>query len=460
MTSSSIIDKIAAVFTSAGHWVSVNIFHPPGLLEVGLAGLTYFLAWLLARKLCSFLESKSQHPPHAHFRFSPDHFALVVRFVLWLFALWFLQVLFTMLKLPAEALRLAFDLALVLLAVRFAALCIKSRFWVHVFYGVSAVVIALRILGLWNPTVHLLASMTIELGAISFSVWGMLKAMAIFIVLWGAGSVASRLFAHWLSSAANLTYSDRVLIQRTFNGMMAAIVVLVSLHAAGIHMAAIAFTGGVVGIAIGIGLQKLGSNFVSGIHLLLAKPIRQGDVIVLNDAFSGAPFGWVTRIGMMYVHLATRDGTEHMVPNETFLTQKIENLSYSDNRVRMRISFGIAYKSDLKKAMTLALEAARGTDRVLKAPEPACVVTEFGDSNVMFQVLVWVEDPRQGLGRIRSNILLAIWETFHNNGIEFAFPQRDLHIVDGGKARGDGELMARTVPPEVPAARNDADVDH
>jgi small-conductance mechanosensitive channel len=448
--------EVKAVFTSLGHWVSVNILHPHGLLQVAVAGLTYFLAWLLARRIGRFLESQSlPSAPHSHFRLNPAHFVLVTQFVLWLFTLWFFQVLFDKLKLSTGALRVTIDLGLALLAIRFAALYIKNRFWVHTFYIACALVIALRIFGLWDATVNLLESMTIDLGAISFSLWGVIKAVAVFIVLWAAGSVANRFFAHWLSGSTHLTYSDRVLVQRAFNGTMATMVVLVTLHAAGIHMAAIAFTGGVIGIAIGMGLQKLGSNFVSGILLLLRKPIRQGDVIMLKDAFSGASRGWVTRIGMNYVRVATRDGTEHLVPNETFITRQIENLSYSDNRVRLRIPFGIAYKSDLKKAMTLALEAARSTDRVLKAPDPACLVTSFGDSNVGFEVRVWIEDPRQGLAQVRSNILLAIWDSFHDNGIEFAFPQRDVHIIDGGKAQGGIDIPARTKPEKTAAAVGD-----
>jgi small-conductance mechanosensitive channel len=166
--------------------------------------------------------------------------------------------------------------------------------------------------------------MTVDIGAISFSIWGLIKASAVFIVLWAAGSAARRFFAHWLSASTHLTYSDRVLIQRLFNVAIVTLVLLVSLHAARIHMTAIAFTGGVIGIAIGMGLQKRGANLVSGIHLLLSKPIRQGDVITLSDTFSGASCGWVTRIGMFYVHVATRDGTEHLVPNDIFLTQKID----------------------------------------------------------------------------------------------------------------------------------------
>ncbi len=452
--------EVKAVFTSLDHWVSVNIFHPQGLLQVAVAGLAYFLAWLAAGKIGRFLESQS-HPsaPHFHFRLNPAHFVLLTQFLLWLFALWFFQVLFAKLKWSTGALRVIIDLGLALLAIRFAALYIKNRFWVHTFYIACTLVIALRLFGLWDATVNMLESMTIDLGTISFSIWGVIKAMAVFVVLWAAGSGANHFFAHWLSGATHLTYSDRVLIQRTFNAAMAAIVILVSLHAAGIHMAAIAFTGGVIGIAIGMGLQKLGSNFVSGILLLLRKPIRQGDVIVLKDTFSGARRGWVTRIGMNYVRVATRDGTEHLVPNETFITRQIENLSYSDNRVRLRIPFGIAYKSDLKKAMTLALDAARSTERVLKAPDPSCVVTDFGDSNVLFEIRVWVEDPQQGLARTRSNLLLAIWDSFHDNGIEFAYPQRDVHLVDEGKTQGGIDIPARTaLLKAAAAAEGDLDV--
>jgi small-conductance mechanosensitive channel len=365
--------------------------------------------------------------------------------VLWVFFLLFCQALFIKLKLPGDAIRMAVNLALILIVVRFASFYIKSRFWARAVSAVSLVVISLRIFKLWQPIVDVLNGITISLGAISFSVWGLVKSFTIFAVLWALASAANRFFAHWLTGVRQLTYSDRVLFQRLFNTAMVAVVILVSLHAAGIHMAAIAVTGGAIGIAIGVGLQRIGSNLVSGILLLINKPIRQGDVVTIDDAFSGTGYGWITRMDLMYVHLATRDGTEHLIPNETFVTQEIENLSYSDNRVRLRVPFGIAYKSDLQKASKLALEAARATDRVLKAPEPACVVTAFGESSVMLEVRVWIEDPRQGVGRVNSNVFLAIWDIFHANGIELPFPQRDLHIIRSGR-KGDSGPKA-PVPP-------------
>ena len=122
---------------------------------------------------------------------------------------------------------------------------------------------------------------------------------------------------------------------------MVMVVIMISLKAAGIHVAAVVVTGGAIGFAIGIGLQKIGSNIVSGIMLLISKPIRQGDVIAFEKGFTGATWGWINRIDLLYVHVATRNGSLMLVPNEVFVTQKIENLSYDNNRVRLNIPFGI-----------------------------------------------------------------------------------------------------------------------
>lgn len=422
---------ISSFFASMGQWFSDHVLHAYGFLQIGLSATAYLLSWYLARRIEHFLVERAKHAElHFRFRFSPAHFALVARYVLCLFFLCFCQLLFIKLKMPVEVLRIAVNLVLGLLLIRFASFYIKSRLWARVFYGVALAVIALRLFHLWQPAVDLLNDMTISLGAISFSLWGLIKAITIFIVLWAVGSSIKRLFAHWLMGAAHLTYSDRELIQRVFNSVIVVAVVLVSLNAAGIQMTALAVTGGALGLAIGFGLQKAGANLVAGVLLLINKPIRQGDVIALQDRFSSADYGWVTRMDLLYVHVATRDGTEHLVPNEAFIEQRIENLSYSDNRVRLRIPFGVSYKSDLKKTIKLALDAARPTERVLKAPEPNCIVRQFGDSNVELELRVWIENPRQGVATVRSAVLLAVWESFHANGIVFAFPQRDLHIVE------------------------------
>jgi small-conductance mechanosensitive channel len=256
------------------------------------------------------------------------------------------------------------------------------------------------------------------------------EAIIVFILLWAAAGAANRFIAHWLTTYSHLTYSDRTLLQRVIRAAMGAVVILISLRAAGIHMTAIAITGGAIGLGIGVGLQKIGSNLISGIMLLISKPIRHGDVIVFDKSSGDTGWGWVTQMGLNYVQVATRDGSLLLIPNEVFVTQQIENLSYDDNHVRLNIPFGIAYKSDLNKAKTLALSAATSIARILKIPDPQCIVMEYGDSTVNLELRVWINDPKNGMYNVKDAVLMAVWDSFHANGIEIAFPQRDLHIKD------------------------------
>jgi small-conductance mechanosensitive channel len=429
MTNSNYYDNISMFFTSLVQGLRENLIHPIGFLQIGAIGVTYLIAWLFAAKIGQHLE-KDIEKVKAHMRFvlSPVHFVILLKYFFWLLLVWFCQVLFKEFKMPADLLHMTLNIVGALLVIRFASFYIKSTFWSRFVYLTCLLVIFLRIFKLWDPTVHLLDSMTIGLGKLSISIWGLTEAIIVFILLWAAAGIANRFFAHWLAASTKLTYSDRTLIQRVIKAATVAVVILISLKAAGIHLAAVVVTGGAIGLAVGIGLQKIGSNMVSGILLLISKPIRQGDVIVFEQSFGGTTWGWITEIGLSYVHLETRSGSLLLIPNEVFVTQKIENLSFSDNLVRLNILFGISYESDLKKAITLAISAAMSIDRILKIPEPKCLVSEFGDSTVNLQLLVWINDPKNGMANVKDAVLLTVWDSFHANGIEIAFPQRDLHI--------------------------------
>ena len=124
----------------------------------------------------------------------------------------------------------------------------------------------------------------------------------------------------------------------------------------------------------------------------------------------------------------TRDGSEHLIPNEELITQRVENWSYSDDLIRVRIAIGISYNSDPRKAIELCVEAAEMVPRVVLEPEPRCQVVGFGDSSVDLELRVWISDPQNGRGSVISEVLLDVWDRFHENGIEIPFPQRDLHL--------------------------------
>ena len=429
MANSIFPDSISMFFTSLVQGLREDLSHPIGFIQIGAIGVTYLIAWLFAVKIHQYLE-KNTEKVKAHMRLvlSPLHFAIVLKYLFWLLFLWFCQVLFKKFAMPVGVLHMTLTFVMALLVVRFASFYIKSTFWSRFIYVVILIVLSLRIFKLWEPTVHLLDSMTIGLGEVSISIGGLIEAIIVFILLWAAASTANRFLANWLTTASKLTYSDRTLIQRVIKAAMAVMVILISLKAAGIHLAAVVVTGGAIGFAIGLGLQKIGSNMVSGIMLLISKPIQQGDVIALEKGFAGTSYGWVTQIGLNYVQVATRNGSLELIPNEVFVTQKIQNLSYSDNLIRLAIPLGISYGSDLKKAISLAISAAMGINRILKVPEPKCFLIEFGDSTVNLKLRVWINDPQNGIANVKNAVLLMVWDSFHENGIEIAFPQRDLHV--------------------------------
>jgi small-conductance mechanosensitive channel len=177
-----------------------------------------------------------------------------------------------------------------------------------------------------------------------------------------------------------------------------------------------------------------------------ARPLGQaGDVIAV-----GASYGWIDSLGARYVSVVTRDGIEYLIPNEELITSRVENWSYSNNLLRLRAPIGISYGADVRHAMRLCLDAARAAPRVLAQPEPACLLTGFGDSSVELELCFWINDPQAGTSNVRSAVLLGVWDRFHEHGIEIPFPQRDLHIRTPSELRlvttpapADGRIRAR-----------------
>ena len=126
--------------------------------------------------------------------------------------------------------------------------------------------------------------------------------------------------------------------------------------------------------------------------------------------------------------VVTRDGIEHLIPNEDLIGDRVENWSHSNNLLRLHAPFSVAYGSDLQRAVAVAEEAARDTARVLASPEPHCLVLAFGDSAIDLELRFWINDPRNGVHSVKSRVLMRLWELYRQHGIEFPYQQRDLHL--------------------------------
>ena len=198
---------------------------------------------------------------------------------------------------------------------------------------------------------------------------------------------------------------------------------VIALNVAGVDLTAFAIFSGALGVGLGFGLQKVVSNLISGIILLLDRSIKPGDVIALDETY-----GTINALHARYASVITRDGTEYLIPNEDLITQRVENWTHSNSDVRLKIPIGISYSSDVRRAMELCLEAAAVTKRILERPEPKCLLIGFGDSAVDLELRIWIGDPTNGVRNVRSEVLLGIWDRFHEHGIEFPFPQHDVHV--------------------------------
>jgi small-conductance mechanosensitive channel len=282
---------------------------------------------------------------------------------------------------------------------------------------------ALSILGLLDPVEHALDSAGVVIGGLRITMLVAIKGTVLLLLaLWAASSMSNFLDRR-LRSYPDLTPSIQVLLGKLIRVALITFAVLVVLSSVGIDFSALALFSGAVGVGIGFGLQKIVSNLVSGIILLADKSIKPGDIITLGDNW-----GWVDTMGARYTSVVSPDGREYLIPNEDFVTQRVINWSYSNERVGLDVKFGVSYGSDPHRVRTLALDAVMALPRVLGDPAPVCNLVRFGDSSLDFSLWFWIGDPIKGVGNVRSDVLFALWDAFKREGIEIPYPVRDMRL--------------------------------
>jgi small-conductance mechanosensitive channel len=350
--------------------------------------------------------------------------AVTVAFpALWLLFTWLGILMARSQALPHAVIALAATLLFVWIVVRLASRLIYDSRWTRLVAVLAWIVAALSVAGLLDPLLATLDRMAVSLGTLRISALTVLSGgLALAALLWIA-LLISRLFQSRLERSPTLAPSLRVLFVKLLKVLLVLLAVVVALGIVGIDLTAFAFMAGAIGVGVGFGLQKVVSNFVAGIILLLDRSIKPGDVIAVGNTF-----GWVTSLSARYTSLTTRDGIEHLIPNDVLIAERVENWSFSNNNVRIKIGFGISYDSDVHKARGIALEVARDTERVLVEPAPVCHLVRFGDNSVDFELRLWIRDPEHGVTNVLSAVRLALWDRFHAEGIAFPYPQRDLHL--------------------------------
>ncbi|WP_425097582.1 mechanosensitive ion channel family protein [Tropicibacter sp. S64] len=295
--------------------------------------------------------------------------------------------------------------------------------------------VTLSILNLTDETQTLLDSLAITIGESRLSLWLILKAVVLVGILITLARLAASSSAASIRRNSDISPSMQVLAVKFLQVVLFGSAFFIGLKLVGVDLTGLAVLSGAIGVGLGFGLQKVVSNLVSGIIILLDKSIKPGDVISLGETF-----GWIQSLGARYVSVVTRDGKEYLIPNEDLITGQVVNWSHSNDFVRLDIYFGTAYGDDPHAVRRIAIDAAKSVDRVLSFKPPVCHIVGFGDSSVDYILRFWISDPTGGLTNIRGNVYLALWDAFQENGISIPFPQREVRMLGQDK------------PPEPPAA--------
>ena len=266
---------------------------------------------------------------------------------------------------------------------------------------------------------------SIGLGPILFPLGDLLLALItlyLFIVTaWIAELMMVRTLPSRFNSEPGVIESVATLVRYFF----LATGVLVFLGILGLNITSLAIIAGGLSVGIGIGLQDIVSNFVSGLVLLFEQTLRSGDVIELDGRIST-----VEKISLRATTVRTRTNEELIIPNASFTTEKVKNFTKSDRLVQVIVPFGVSYQSDPELVRRLAVETGLQHALVLADPEPTVLFMGFADSSIDFNLLVSVNNPEMTLV-IRSDLYFMLWKVFADNDIEIPFPQRDLNLGDG-----------------------------
>ena len=281
--------------------------------------------------------------------------------------------------------------------------------------------VAISILGINDNVTTILDSAAFSVSDFRISLLLLMKILLMLVVtLWISVSLGNFLERRILKNE-DLTPGLKILIGKILRITLIVLALIIAISSIGIDLTVFSVLSGAIGVGIGFGLQKVVSNFISGLIILADRSIKPGDMISLGDTF-----GWINELRARFVSVVARDGMEYLIPNEDFITQQVINWSFSNELVRIDVPFGVSYDSDPHQVGELAIEATRSVERVVNYRPSVCWMTGFGDSSLDFVLRVWIKDPQNGLTNIRGQILLALWDTFKENGIKIPYPHREV----------------------------------
>jgi small-conductance mechanosensitive channel len=319
----------------------------------------------------------------------------------------------------------AAKLALAWLMIRLVTSVIRNAFLVKLISLSAWLIAALSIINQLDPAVDALDSISIVLGGSRLTPLVVIKLGLLLIAALWLTNVASNFAESRINQSTDLTPSIQVLLVKMIRMGLLVVAIAVALGAVGINLSALAVFSGAVGVGIGIGLQKIVANFISGIILLADKSVKPGDLVTIGDSS-----GRISAMKTRYISVAAGDGREFLIPNEDLVTQKVVNWTYTDKNTLVKVIFGTNYDADPHQVCKLAAGVAAAAPRATKGRTPNCILTEFTEAGMKFSLTFWIADP-DGMDNVKSEVMLALWDVFKRENIRVPYPVREIRVRGG-----------------------------
>ncbi|MFI8581478.1 mechanosensitive ion channel family protein [Ectopseudomonas khazarica] len=290
----------------------------------------------------------------------------------------------------------------------------------------------LHMVGLLGGLIQILESISVNLGNIEISLYGIARVAIFGSILFWLGRVSSRTGRDFIAHQENLDERTREVAAKLFEVAIFFLIFLLLLQIMGINLTTLAVFGGALGVGLGFGLQAIASNFISGIIILLDRSVSIGDYVELEDGRTGI----VRELNMRSTTLETYDGKDIVVPNEKFIAEIFTNWTHKDKSQRYRVDFSVAYDSDIRKLIAIIKDVVASHPQVFSGDDvpieerPDCEIDSFGDSGINMFVEFWMEGVDDGRNRVGGDLLLMILEALQEHGFEIPFPQREVRILD------------------------------
>jgi small-conductance mechanosensitive channel len=412
----------------------------PGMLwQVFAIAVCMALGWAIARQMRAAFSRRNVHQSALAFgvqQLAIEHFARMIGPLLmlallagakWLLAKWF----------HVNLLRLALPLFASFAVIRTSFFLLRRVFarqgqvgaailtFEKIFALLVWLAVALYITGMWPEVLGYLEETSLPLGRNKVSLAAILQGaisvvVLLMLALWAGAALEDRLM-----KVQGMHSSLRVVTARLGRAVLIVVAVLLSLSMVGIDLTVLSVFGGALGVGLGLGLQKIASNYVSGFVILLERGLAIGDMITVDKYY-----GQVTKINTRYTVLRGLDGIESVLPNEMLVSGAVQNHSNAKHQLHLSAHLTVTYDSDLRQLLPLLEQVAGSVPRVLADPAPGATLIKFGPDGLELEVGFWIADPENGRSGVVAEVNKKIWEMFESGHVKMAYPMRDTRFVD------------------------------